>query len=435
MEAWNRFRIPLAVTEVHLHCGREDQLRWLWEIWQQTHMARELGADVRAVTAWSLFGAFDWDSLVTQPRGHYEPGAFDVRGPTPRPTALAALIGELTAGKSPCHPLLMQPGWWRRSIRQGYLPGNSAVSSDAGGEEDFKGPPVLITGANGRLANAFKRICRVRGIPCRLFARSDLDIASSSSVTNALNVVQPWAVINAAGYAHIDEAESNAEQCQRDNVEGPAILAAACLKADIPFVTFSSDQVFDGKQRTPYSESDSVNPPGVYGKAKAECERRVLNSHPDALVVRTSDFFSPWDDYNFVGICRHVLHSRKPCIIPDGVVSPTYLPDLVHACLDLLIDRASGIWHLAGHGEISWADLVEEVACRSGMATSLINVSIRAGNSIAPRPIYCALRSERGPALPGWSDALDRYFTEVAPVFTGVAVGSDCAEVCATGKR
>ena len=79
LEAWRRYGLPLAATEVHLGCTREEQLRWLKEIWDAALRLRARGADVRAVTAWALLGSYDWDSLLTRRRGHYETGAFDVR--------------------------------------------------------------------------------------------------------------------------------------------------------------------------------------------------------------------------------------------------------------------------------------------------------------------------------------------------------------------
>jgi dTDP-4-dehydrorhamnose reductase len=90
--AWGRYRIPLALTEVQLGCSRDEQLRWLNELWKAAGAARARGADVRAVTAWAALGAYDWDSLLTRPRGHYEPGLFDLRAPAPRPTALAKAV-------------------------------------------------------------------------------------------------------------------------------------------------------------------------------------------------------------------------------------------------------------------------------------------------------------------------------------------------------
>src|SRR5919205_951999 len=82
-EAWERFRLPLAVTEAHMGCTRDEQMRWLAEVWRCACAAAAEGVDVRAVTAWAVFGSFDWDSLVTRDAGRYEPGAFDVRSAPP----------------------------------------------------------------------------------------------------------------------------------------------------------------------------------------------------------------------------------------------------------------------------------------------------------------------------------------------------------------
>lgn len=120
LEAWERYQLPIAVTEAHLLCTREEQMRWLLEVWRAAHDARQAGADVQAVTVWSLLGAYDWNSLLVRNDDFYEPGVFDVRGPEPRPTALAWLVRELAAGREPVHPVLDTPGWWRRPQRLLY---------------------------------------------------------------------------------------------------------------------------------------------------------------------------------------------------------------------------------------------------------------------------------------------------------------------------
>jgi dTDP-4-dehydrorhamnose reductase len=116
-QAWERFRRPLAVTEAHLGCTEDEQVRWLAEVWEAASRLRRAGADLRAVTAWALLGSYDWHCLVTRADGCYEPGAFDVRDGAPRPTALAALIRGLADTGAPRHPALASPGWWRRPER------------------------------------------------------------------------------------------------------------------------------------------------------------------------------------------------------------------------------------------------------------------------------------------------------------------------------
>jgi dTDP-4-dehydrorhamnose reductase len=421
-EAWGRYGLPLAVTEAHLGCTREEQLRWLVEVWDAASSLRREGVDVRAVTAWSLLGAFDWDSLVTRGAGHYEPGVFDLRGGAPRPTALARLLRELADGNAPSHPVLDAPGWWRRLDRLLYLParaGRRRKEAAASRQRwamrgDDNSRPVLITGATGTLGHAFARLCRARAIPYRLLTRAEMDIADAESVAHALDEWRPWAVVNAAGYVRVDDAEREPEKCFRENAEGTAVLAEACAARDIQLLTFSSDLVFDGKKGEAYVETDEPSPLNVYGQSKAEAERRVLAAHPAALVVRASAFFGPWDEYNFVAAALRALAAgRRFAAASDSIVSPTYVPDLVNACLDLLIDGERGLWHLANQGAVSWAELARLAARLHGLDENLIDARpARSFDLAAPRPTNSALTSVRGALLPPLEDALARYSRE-----------------------
>lgn len=438
-EAWERYRLPIAVTEAHLGGTRENQLRWLQDVWRAAHQARHRGANVCAVTVWSLLGAFDWDSLVTRNAGHYEAAAFDVTGPLPRPTALAGLVRDLAAGRESHHPVLAVPGWWRRTEKRLLYPpvpdhqvhGYRAATRSAQvvpelehasepvwqPQDDRSGPsapparPLVITGATGTLGRAFARLCDHRGLPYRLLSRRALDISDAASVDAALEQLQPWAVVNAAGFVRVDNAEREPEACFRANTHGPEVLATACARRHVALLTFSSDLVFDGARRTPYVEHDAPGPLNVYGRSKAEMETRVLECLPSALVVRTSAFFSPWDTYNFVTVALQQLRGGLPfTAADDAVVSPTYVPDLVHACLDLVIDGEQGLWHLANSGAVTWFTLAERAAELAGVDTSCLEGRPTAAlGFVAPRPVYSALASERGTLLPSLEEALTHY--------------------------
>ncbi|WP_242696538.1 family 1 glycosylhydrolase [Longitalea luteola] len=116
-EAWHRFRLPLAITEAHLHCDEVEQGRWFKEIWDACCMARQEGVDVRAVTAWALLGAYDWCSLLTKEELVYECGVFDISHTGLRPTLTAGLIASLANHGYCDHPLLHQKGWWHHNSR------------------------------------------------------------------------------------------------------------------------------------------------------------------------------------------------------------------------------------------------------------------------------------------------------------------------------
>jgi dTDP-4-dehydrorhamnose reductase len=133
------------------------------------------------------------------------------------------------------------------------------------------------------------------------------------------------------------------------------------------------------------------------------------------LVVRTSAFFSPWDEHNFVTVALRALASGETFTAADGaIVSPTYVPDLVNASLDLLIDGEGGIWHLANSGALTWAELARQAAEMVGLdARRVRGCPARAlDGATARRPVYSVLGSERGALLPALDESLLRYVNE-----------------------
>jgi hypothetical protein len=112
-ELWERFRLPIAVTELHNGCTREEQVRWLMEGWQAATAARADGIDIRAATSWALLGGVDWDSMMVGTKGYYESGAFDIRTEPSRPTLIANAVRSLAAEGVFDHPVLDRAGWWR----------------------------------------------------------------------------------------------------------------------------------------------------------------------------------------------------------------------------------------------------------------------------------------------------------------------------------
>jgi dTDP-4-dehydrorhamnose reductase len=413
-EAYARYGLPIAVTEAHLGCTRDEQLRWLFEAWRAAEGARAQGIDVRAVTAWAAFGSFDWDSLLTRWDGHYEPGAWDVRGPQPRATALAGTIRNLARGADVAEPVLQGEGWWQRDRRIVYPQPRKRLPPAA------KGAPVLVTGATGTLGRAFARLCEVRGIPCRLLPRAELDIADAASVQQAIVRHAPWGIVNAAGYVRVDDAEADARHW-RENVHGPIALAEACAQAHVRLLIFSSDLVFDGEKPQAYLESDRPNPLNAYGSGKHACEVAVLARHPHALVVRTAAFFGPWDPHNFVTRTLQALRrGERWQAAADQWVSPTYVPHLVQASLDLLIDGESGLWHLVNQGEASWFQLACSAARAAKLDPALVEPVPGAVLALrAARPRRVPLSSERGCLLPSLEAALAAYLGEVAPELLG----------------
>ncbi|MGN6532134.1 MAG: family 1 glycosylhydrolase, partial [Ginsengibacter sp.] len=332
LEAWERFQIPIALTEVHMHCTREEQLRWFKEAWDSCIELKKEGVHIKAITAWSLLGAFDWNSLLTREDRIYESGVFDVSSNRFRPTAIAKLLQSLSKTGSYNHPVIKEKGWWHKSY-----PGNETPFSNS------KVSPLLILGSAGTLGTAFVNICEMRAIPYRSFSHKQLNITNTEEIQKAIDEYKPWAIINASGYVRVDDAESEQSKCFQLNAEAPGNLASICNSHGIQLMTFSSDLVFDGEKQSPYFEIDSVKPLNIYGKSKADGERLVLERYSSALIIRTSAFFGPWDKYNFAFYILNSLKENQPCAaVKDVIISPTYVPDLVNKSLDLLIDEEQG---------------------------------------------------------------------------------------------
>ena len=399
-EVWERYQLPIAITENHLSCTREEQMRWFKEGWETCCDLKNEGVALEAITVWSLLGAYDWNSLLTCNNNYYESGAFDIGNNKFRITALGKMVREIATTGSYHHPVLNEKGWWnkKRDVNQIM--------------ETRKENQLLIIGRNGTLGQAFMRICEHRRIPYVALTRKDLDISNEQDVRRVVDSYRPWGIINTAGYVKVDEAESNYNECFAVNTIAPGIIANVCKIRGIHFMTFSSDLIFDGNKKSPYSETDMAKPLNIYGISKANGEQVVNKVNPKSLIIRTSAFFGPWDRYNFAWHVIDSLKNERPFeIVKDVIVSPTYVPDLAHAALDLFIDEEEGIWHLSNHGTLSWADFALAIAERGGYRKH--NFSFKNLEEMgwkAQRPLYSALRSDKGITLPVLDNALERFF-------------------------
>ena len=415
-EAWERYGLPLAITEVHNGCSREEQLRWFAEAWATAGDLRGSGVDVQAVTSWALYGNNGWNTLLTAP-GIYEPGAYDMRAGRPRPTAMAKLMKAVSTGSALPHAAT-GAGWWRRPSRL-HHPAVSRPAPLRNHPPSGSGPStartILILGATGTLGQALARSCRDRGLACHITARSELDLHDPVSIAAALQRHQPWAVVNAAGWVRVDDAEEEREACMRANAIGAIALAEACAARNIATVNFSSDLVFGRGNRTTYAESDAPAPLNVYGESKWRMEQAVARLPGEHLVVRTAAFFSPHDPHNFAAaVIDRLRRGERFAAAADCFVSPTYVPHLCEATLDLLIDGETGVWHLSNGELVSWAQFAARISRACGLDEGMIDFV--SGDELgwrAIRPPSSALVSERGAVMPALSQAIERFAREI----------------------
>ncbi len=403
-ECWARYGLPIAVTECHLSCTREDQLRWLSRAVETCERLAGGGVDVTALTVWALLGAVGWDELLTGSDGRYEAGAFDVGGREPRRTALGNLIESLAAGTAHRRDSITSGwGWWQRDVRRGMLPACDPSPSVR---------PILITGATGTLGRAFAGACAWRGLDHVLTDRRALAIDEAASVAAAFAKHDPWLVINAAGWVRVDDAEAQESECFRSNTTGPLVVAEEAARRGVPSVHFSSDLVFGGERDSPWSERDTPCPLNAYGRAKAAMEQQLLAHYPDALIVRTAAFFSPYDEHNFARAVERTLGAGETFRAAAAeVISPTYVPDLVNATLDLAIDGEPGIWHLTNGHPVSWEAFARMIARAMSLPEHLVEADFSTDRP-ARRPEYAVLGSSKSRVMPSLANAVARYAVE-----------------------
>jgi dTDP-4-dehydrorhamnose reductase len=398
-EVWERYRRPVAVTEVHHGCTRDEQLRWLVEVWNAAEDLRAEGADIRAVTIWSLFGTVDWNSLLTRRDNCYEAGPYDIRGPEPRGTALAHAAESLAKTGTYDHPILDRAGWWKRDSRFYRPPATTSQACRLAGSPRR----ILVIGSTGMLGHALSRIADHRGLDHAILPTHEAAIAGPERIRAVIDQVRPWAVVDAAESFDASRAGGGPDRRCRSDGHVTEAVALACAERGIPFVTFSSDRVFDGTLGRAYGETDPPHPACAVGALVAETESRVLAAHDKGLVVRAGPCFGPWDRTNVVWSALNALARDGAVEIGLEVVSPTYVPDLAHAVLDLLIDGATGLWHVTNPGKLSRHAFVLRLAEDVGMDPGA--VAPLSGGPVLNR----ALTSERGVLLPPLESAIERF--------------------------
>lgn len=359
-ETHARYGLPVAITEVHMGCTREEQLRWLHQAWHAALAARRDGVDVRGVTAWAAFGTVDWSSLLTREANHYEPGLWDIRSEPPRLTALGRLAAALGRGETshdPAFPLAQGTGWWQRDLRLNVAPHGTTTALAA------RGPTLLIVG-RGPLARAFARLSHMRGLPYA-WRESAADLGPEA-LLDLLHSQDVWAIVETV------------EDARAMVVRAPAQVRRLAVHVD-------------------WSAQASI--PAAPGSS--------------SLHVHTGRLFGPWsgtDDELATGLA--LLDQGEPWHADaDEVVWPTYIPDLVQASLDLLIDGETGDWLLTQGESMSWWDFARRAATHAGRDAALVRQR-RDGRRLRHHEVP-AVRTAR--LLPALDDALSRFRNDYEP--------------------
>lgn len=285
---------------------------------------------------------------------------------------------------------------------------------------------VFITGAHGQVGLALQRQASMRGWQMMAVDRDDLDITDANAISAAVGRYSPDAVINAAAYTAVDGAEARSDISYAVNRDGPANLAAACARLDIPLVHYSTDYVFDGTKEDAYAEDDPVAPLGVYGASKLAGEQAVHSACTKYLILRTSWVFSA-HGHNFVKtMLRLGKEHGQLQVVADQYGKPTSAAELARLTGEIL-EKAEGRWgiyHAAQPPVTSWHGFAEAIfaeAHRQGIelkVTEVLALTTAEYPTPARRPANSALNCEHleasfGLIIRPWQESLAEVIGEL----------------------
>lgn len=239
--------------------------------------------------------------------------------------------------------------------------------------------PILLTGAGGQVGFEINRLAAEQRVDLIGLSRQILDIGDSQAVDQTISRYRPGLVINAGAYTAVDKAEAERESAFRANRQGPAHLADACHRHQIPLIHLSTDYVFDGSKSGAYLEDDAAAPTGVYGQSKWEGEEEVRSRLPQHLIIRVSWVFGP-HGHNFVKTMVRLAAERDSLqVVADQRGCPTSATDIARTLLLLAMsfdparpDTPWGTYHYCGQPATTWHEFAEAIV-QTATTMNLLN--------------------------------------------------------------
>jgi dTDP-4-dehydrorhamnose reductase len=276
---------------------------------------------------------------------------------------------------------------------------------------------TLVFGKNGQVARALS--CMASGADEFIFlGRDQADLMSAGAARDAIAEYHPDAVINAAAYTAVDNAESDKDSAHRLNAGAVAEMAAACANINVHFIHVSTDYVFDGNGDERLTETARAKPLNVYGKTKLDGEVAALDANPGVIILRTSWVFSEYGS-NFVKTMLRLAKDKSELsIVSDQIGGPTDAHDIASALLAIAGKKnrggpGAGVYHFQGAPAVSWADFAMKIFEIAGATITINKIKTSEYPTPARRPLNsildCAkLERDFGIGQPDWRIGLRR---------------------------
>ena len=257
---------------------------------------------------------------------------------------------------------------------------------------------VLVTGGKGQLAQCIQSISNdYPSLDFVFLGSNDLDISNNIEVEDYFSKNNFDYCINCAAYTAVDKAEEEPEKAKQINEIGAKNLAHACFKNSVTLIHISTDFVFDGTAKLPYTEEDTTNPISVYGKTKRDGELAIISNLPQHFIIRTSWLYSEFAG-NFVKTMLRLSKEREELsVVDDQTGCPTYAKDLAAVILKIIDSQSKkfGIYHYSNQGEITWYDFAKEIFKQSKASVNLYKTDSKTFKTLATRPNYSVLNTSK----------------------------------------
>jgi dTDP-4-dehydrorhamnose reductase len=296
-------------------------------------------------------------------------------------------------------------------------------------------PVVLVFGSQGQVAQALVKLADDFPLHVEAAGRAVCDITSQEAVDAIVDKIRPQAIINAAAYTAVDQAEDDAENAQQLNAAAVMYLAQACSRHTIPLLHISTDYVFDGQSRRPYREEDKTSALGIYGATKLEGEKLAALHCDKTIILRTSWVFSATGQ-NFVKTMLRLFKEKDSLnVVDDQVGGPTAADAIATTLLQMTQQVLKetfndyGVYHYCGDPAVTWCGfanaILERAAQQSRRVGAIKPVTSAEFPSKVTRPKYSLLDCSKlkrvfGIAPCDWQDALTQVVEEIEGINDGV---------------
>lgn len=245
-------------------------------------------------------------------------------------------------------------------------------------------------------------------------SREQLDVRDRAAVRAAFQQVQPEVILHCAAFTAVDDAERQEHDAFAVNKAGTLHVTESAREVGAVVVYPSTDFVFDGTSRRPYTPEDVPNPLGAYGRSKLAGEEVLRGVGGEWLIVRLSWLYGA-GGRNFVdAIIERARRDGAIQVVTDQIGSPTWSRSAARTILDLLEASARGVFHASDRGETSWFGLAGAALDLARVEATIEPVSADTWAAPAPRPAYSALDVSETEQLLGrdlthWTDSLAAY--------------------------